>query len=96
MHVVHCDLMVGLPRALDGSTAILLLYDGFSRFTYGIALTSEKADYCVKKLMTHFIAAFGLPWALTFRQWSKCRWSFNKAFSLNVGSSQNFNSSTHP
>ena len=23
MHVVHCDLMVGLPRALDGSTAIL-------------------------------------------------------------------------
>ena len=64
MHVVHCDLMVGLPRALDGSTAILLLYDGFSRFTYGIALTSEKADYCVKKLMSHFIAAFGLPWAL--------------------------------
>ena len=64
MHVVHCDLMVGLPRALDGSTAILLLYDGFSRFTYGIALTSEKADYCVKKLMSHFVAAFGLPWAL--------------------------------
>ena len=64
MHVVHCDLMVGLPRALDGSTAILLLYDGFSRFTYGIALTSEKADYCVKKLMSHYVAAFGLPWAL--------------------------------
>ena len=64
MHVVHCDLMVGLPRALDGSTAILLLYDGFSRFTFGIALTSEKADYCVKKLMSHFVAAFGLPWAL--------------------------------
>ena len=64
MHIVHCDLMVGLPRALDGSTAILLLYDGFSRFTYGIALTSEKADYCVKKLMSHFVAAFGLPWAL--------------------------------
>jgi hypothetical protein len=56
--------MVGLPRALDGSTAILLLYDGFSRFTYGIALTSEKADYCVKKLMSHYVAAFGLPWAL--------------------------------
>jgi len=64
LHIVHCDLMVGLPRALDGSTAILLLYDGFSRFTFGIALTSEKADYIVKKLMSHFVAAFGLPWAL--------------------------------
>ena len=64
MHIVHCDLMVGLPRSLDGSTAILLLYDGFSRFTYGIALTSEKADYCVKKLMSHYVAAFGVPWAL--------------------------------
>ena len=64
MHIIHCDLMVGLPRALDGSTAILLLYDGFSRFTFGIALTSEKADYIVKKLMSHFVAAFGVPWAL--------------------------------
>ena len=26
MHIVHCDLVVGLPRALDGSYAILLLY----------------------------------------------------------------------
>ena len=64
MHVVHCDLVVGLPRAFDGSYAILLLYDGFSRFTYGIPLASEKADYVVKKLMSHFVAAFGLPWAL--------------------------------
>ena len=64
MHVVHCDLIVGLPRALDGSYAILLLYDGFSRLTFGIPLTSEKADYVVKKLMSHFVAAFGLPWAL--------------------------------
>ena len=64
MHVVHCDLIVGLPKALDGSYAILLLYDGFSRFTFGIPLTSEKADYVVKKLMSHFVAAFGLPWAL--------------------------------
>ena len=64
MHVVHCDLIVGLPKALDGSYAILLLYDGFSRFTFGIPLASEKADYVVKKLMSHFVAAFGLPWAL--------------------------------
>ena len=64
MHIVHCDLIVGLPRALDGSYAILLLYDGFSRLTYGIPLTSEKAEYVVKKLMSHFVAAFGLPWAL--------------------------------
>jgi len=64
MHIVHCDLVVGLPKALDGSYCILLLYDGFSRFTYGIPLGSEKADYIVKKLMSHFVAAFGLPWAL--------------------------------
>ena len=64
MHIVHCDLIVGLPRALDGSYAILLLYDGFSRFTYGIPLASEKAEYVVNKLMSHFVAAFGLPWAL--------------------------------
>ena len=64
MHIVHCDLIVGLPRALDGSYAILLLYDGFSRLTFGIPLSSEKADYVVKKLMSHFVAAFGLPWAL--------------------------------
>ena len=64
MHVIHCDLVVGLPRALDGSYAILLLYDGFSRFTFGIPLGSEKADYVVNKLMSHFVAAFGLPWAL--------------------------------
>ncbi len=64
MHIVHCDLIVGLPKALDGSYAILLLYDGFSRLTYGIPLASEKADYVVKKLMSHFVAAYGLPWAL--------------------------------
>ena len=64
LHVVHCDLVVGLPRALDGSHAILLLYDGFSRFTFGIPLSSEKADYVVNKLMSHFVAAFGVPWAL--------------------------------
>jgi len=64
MHIVHYDLVVGLPRALDGSYAILLFYDGFSRFTFGIPLASEKADYIVKKVMSHFVAAFGLPWSL--------------------------------
>ncbi len=64
MHIVHCDLVVGLPKALDGSYAILLLYDGFSRLTFGIPLASEKAEYVVNKLMSHFVAAFGLPWAL--------------------------------
>ena len=29
-----------------------------------IPLASEKADYVVKKLMSHFVAAYGLPWAL--------------------------------
>jgi len=56
--------MVGLPRSVDGSHAILLLYDGFSRFTFGVALASEKADYIVKKMLSHYVAAFGLPWAL--------------------------------
>ena len=30
MHIVHCDLVVGLPKALDGSHAILLLYRAVS------------------------------------------------------------------
>ena len=64
MHIVHYDLVVGLPRALDGSHAIILFYDGFSRFIYGIPLASEKAEYIVKKVMGHFVAAFGFPWAL--------------------------------
>ena len=34
LHIVHCDLVVGLPTAIDGNYAILLLYDGFTRFTF--------------------------------------------------------------
>ena len=64
MHIVYYDLVMGLPRAKDGEFAILLFYDGFSRFTFGIPLASEKAEYIVKKIMSHFVAAFGLPWAL--------------------------------
>ena len=64
MHIVHFDLMVGLPKAKDGSYAIILFYDGFSRYTFGIPLASEKADYIVRKIMSQFIAAFGFPTAL--------------------------------
>jgi len=64
MHIVHCDLIVGLPKAKNRCYAILLMYDGFSRFTFGIPLSSEKADYVVEKYNSHFTAAFGKPWAL--------------------------------
>ena len=64
MHIVHYDLVVGLPKSLDGSHAIILFYDGFSRHVFGIPLASEKAEYIVKKIMSHYVAAFGLPWAL--------------------------------
>ena len=64
LHVVHCDLVVGLPRAMDKSYAIFLLYDGFTRHVYGIPLASEKASYVVKKFMSHYVAAYGLMWAL--------------------------------
>ena len=64
MHIVYYDIVLGLPRSVDGNHAILLFYDGFTRFTFGIPLASEKADYIVKKVMSHFVAAFGLPWAL--------------------------------
>ena len=85
MHIVHCDLVVGLPKALDGSYAILLLYDGFSRFTFGIPLASEKADYVVKKLMSHFIAAFGLPWALHSDNGRNVDGSFIRHLALMLG-----------
>jgi hypothetical protein len=64
MHVVHCDLIVGLPRAIDKSYAIFLLYDGFTRHVYGIPLASEKAGYVAKKFMSHYVSAYGLMWAL--------------------------------
>ena len=64
MHIVYYDIVQGLPKSVDGNYAILLFYDGFSRFTFGIPLASENAGYIVKKVMSHFVAAFGLPWAL--------------------------------
>jgi len=64
MHVVHCDLVVGLPKAIDKSYAIFLLYDGFTRHVYGIPLASEKAGYVAKKFMSHYVSAYGLMWAL--------------------------------
>ena len=63
-HIVHADLMVGLPRSRDGYHALLLCYDGFSRFSYGIPLRSEKSDYIIKQFYQFYVAAFGLPWAL--------------------------------
>ena len=64
MHIVHFDIVTGLPKAFDGSYAMILFYDGFSRYTFAIALASEKADYIVRKIMAQFIAAFGFPHAL--------------------------------
>jgi hypothetical protein len=64
LHIVHCDLVVGLPRAVDKSYAIMLLYDGFSRHVFGIPLASEKASYVVRKFMSHYVSAYGLMWAL--------------------------------
>ncbi len=64
LHVVHCDLVVGLPRVIDKSYAIMLLYDGFSRHVFGIPLASEKASYVVRKFMSHYVSAYGLMWAL--------------------------------
>ena len=63
MHIVYYDLVVGLPKAVDGSYVMLLFYDGFSRFVVGVPLASEKAEYIVKKVMEHFIGPFGYPWA---------------------------------
>ena len=63
-HIVHIDLMVGLPRSTDGYFAMLLCYDGFSRFSYGIPLRSEKSDYIIKLFYQFYVAAFGIPWAL--------------------------------
>ena len=64
LHVVHCDLIVGLPRAIDKSYLIFLLYDGFTRHVYGIPLASEKSSYVAKKFMSHYVSAYGLMWAL--------------------------------
>ena len=64
MHIVYYDIVTGLPRAKDGSHAMLLFYDGFLRFVMSVPLASETAEYVVKKVMNHFITPFGYPWAL--------------------------------
>jgi len=64
LHIVYYDIIPSLPRAKCGSYALLLFYDGFSRFVAGVPLASEKADYIVRKVVTHFIQPFGAPWAL--------------------------------
>ena len=64
LHIVYYDIVPSLPRAKCGSYALLLFYDGFSRYVTGVPLASEKADYIVKKVVNHFIQPFGLPWAL--------------------------------
>ena len=63
-HIVHIDLMVGLPRSVDGYHAMLLCYDGFSRYSYGIPLRSEKSDYIVKLFYQFYCSAFMLPSAV--------------------------------
>ncbi|HEY7535653.1 MAG TPA: transposase family protein, partial [Thermodesulfobacteriota bacterium] len=55
------DVTSGLPRSHDGYHALLVVYDGFSRFATAICLKSEKADYIVKEFMTHYIGKFGPP-----------------------------------
>jgi len=60
-HVVYLDLMPGMLKAYDGSIAVLLCYDGFSRFGMAIPLKSQKAEYVAKKFMQHYVQSYGFP-----------------------------------
>jgi hypothetical protein len=64
MSVVYLDLVTGLPRSTTGCHAMLMVYDGFSRFAQAIPLASEKADYIVRKFMAGFISSYGPPFAI--------------------------------
>ncbi len=50
LHVVHCDLVDGLPRANDKSYAIMLLHEGFTKQIYEMPLAMEKAGYVIKSV----------------------------------------------
>jgi hypothetical protein len=44
-HIVFMDVTGGLPLSYDGCHSLLLIFDGFSKFAFGIPLKSEKAAY---------------------------------------------------
>ncbi len=63
-HIVFMDITGGLPKSYDGCTSLLLLYDGFSKFAFGIPLKQEKAAYVAKLFVQQYVQAFGVPFAL--------------------------------
>jgi hypothetical protein len=63
-HIVYMDVTGGLPLSYDGCRSLLLIFDGFSKFAFGIPLKSEKAAYVAKQFTQQYVQAFGVPWGL--------------------------------
>jgi hypothetical protein len=61
LDIVYIDIVTGLCKSICGHSALLMVYDSFSRFAQAIPLKSEKADYVVRQFMDHYISKFGRP-----------------------------------
>jgi hypothetical protein len=55
------DITGGLPTSYDGCSSLLLIFDGFSKFSFGIPLKNGKAAYVAKLFVQQYIQAFGMP-----------------------------------
>ena len=57
---IHVDLVGPLPPS-NGSTYLLTVVDGFSRWPEAIPLSNITSASCAQALISHWIARFGIP-----------------------------------
>jgi hypothetical protein len=60
-HLIFMDITGGLPTSYDGCSSLLLIFDGFSKFSFGIPLKNRKAAYVAKLFVQQYVQAFGMP-----------------------------------
>ena len=60
-HIVHVDILSGMPRARNGATVLFLLYDGFSKFCFALPLRNAHADKIVADFMQYYVPVLGPP-----------------------------------
>ena len=63
-HIVHIDILSGMPRARNGASVLLLMYDGFSKFCYSLPLRDANADRIVADFMQYYVPILGAPFCL--------------------------------
>ena len=60
-HIVHVDILSGMPKARNGATVLFLMYDGFSKFCFALPLRNAHADRIVSDFMQYYVPILGAP-----------------------------------